>query len=184
MKKDGLESHQQYSSYCAQWRKFQESGQKAEKGQGKDDEDVKKKCPHCDRQFNKRWDLLQRCLRFHPKSKEARECSEHMRGRKAKPAESSQRAGSANRTRSTERAAAQPHPDTPSAAAARALALAAGVPARRCSRAGPGEAVRRQPLARVDPRGRRRFWSRLCKRRLGSWTSRIEKAEAVDRAEP
>ena len=45
MKKDGLESHQQYSSYCAQWRKFQESGQKAEKGQGKDDEDVKKSAP-------------------------------------------------------------------------------------------------------------------------------------------
>ena len=108
VKKDGLESHQQYSSYCAQWRKFQESGQKAEKGQqGKDDEDGKKKCPHCDRQFNKRWDLLQHCLRFHPKSKEARECSEHMRGRKAKPAESSQGAragsGSANRTRSTDR---------------------------------------------------------------------------------
>ena len=111
VKKDGLESHQQYSSYCAQWRKFQERGQKAEKGpkgqQGKDDEDGKKKCPHCDRQFNKRWDLLQHCLRFHPKSKEARECSEHMRGRKAKPAESSQGAragsGSANRTRSTDR---------------------------------------------------------------------------------
>ena len=69
------------------------------------------------------------------------------------------------------------------AEAARALALAAGVPARRCSRAGPGEAVRRQPLARVDPRGqgRRRFWSRFCKRRLGSWTCRIEKAEAADR---
>ena len=63
------------------------------------------------------------------------------------------------------------------AEAARALALAAGVPARRCSRAGPGEAVRRQPLARVDPR--RRFWSRFCKRRLGSSTCRIEKAEAV-----
>ena len=46
VKKDGLESHQQYSSYCAQWRKFQESGQKAEKGQqGKDDEDVKKMPP-------------------------------------------------------------------------------------------------------------------------------------------
>ena len=46
VKKDGLESHQQYSSYCAQWRKFQESGQKAEKGQqGKDDEDVKKNAP-------------------------------------------------------------------------------------------------------------------------------------------
>ena len=46
VKKDGLESHQQYSSYCAQWRKFQESGQKAEKGQqGKDDEDGKKNAP-------------------------------------------------------------------------------------------------------------------------------------------
>ena len=46
VKKDGLESHQQYSSYCAQWRKFQEKGQKAEKGQhGKDDEDVKKVPP-------------------------------------------------------------------------------------------------------------------------------------------
>ena len=46
VRKDGLESHQQYSSYCAQWRKFQEKGQKAEKGQhGKDDEDVKKSAP-------------------------------------------------------------------------------------------------------------------------------------------
>ena len=142
VKKDGLESHQQYSSYCAQWRKFQERGQKAEKGQqGKDDEDVKKKCPHCDRQFNKRWDLLQHCLRFHPKSREARECSEHMRGRKAKPAESSQGAragsGSANRTRSTDRVRLRSRTRRASRHAAMMTAEMA-VMAARAQGAGPG----------------------------------------------
>jgi len=89
VKKDGLESHQLYSSYCAEWRK---KSQKAEKGQQKDDEDVKKACPHCDRQFNKKWDLLQHCARVHPTTKEARECWEQMRGSKTKGA------GSANRS--------------------------------------------------------------------------------------
>ena len=71
---------------------------------------------------------------------------------------------------------------------AAARAQGAGPGTMRPGRPGSGKAVRRQPLAalaRVDPRsqgqGRRRFWSRFCKRRLGSWTCRIEKAEAADR---
>ena len=82
VKKDGLESHQLHSAYCAEWKKFMEGGKK-EKKDGGDEKNEKKSCSYCGRSFNRRWDLLQHCLRSHPTKPEAQECWAFLNAKKA-----------------------------------------------------------------------------------------------------
>ena len=82
VKKDGLESHQLHSAYCAEWKKFMEGGKK-EKKDGGDEKSEKKSCGYCGRSFNRRWDLLQHCLRSHPTKPEAQECWAFLNAKKA-----------------------------------------------------------------------------------------------------